>query len=194
MKLSDLKAIDVKTLGTATVSIKAAVVGALCIALASGGYYFDTQKQLEELKRVEATEGELRQAFEGKQKKAANLELYKAQLAQMRLNFGTMLRQLPSETEIPNLIEDISQTGLASGLEIDLFKPGPEARKDFYAEKPIQLKVHGDYHEFGKFASGVATLPRIVTLHNIILAPGKEGELMTMEATAKTYRYLEDGE
>lgn len=194
MKLSDFNSIDLKTLGTAPMPIKAGVVAVLCIALTGGGYYFDTQKQMDELKRVEAAEGELRLTFEGKQRKASNLELYKTQLEEMRRSFGAMLRQLPSETEIPSLIVDISQTGLASGLEIDLFKPGPEVRKDFYAEKPIQLKVRGDYHEFGKFASGVATLPRIVTLHNITLTPGKDGELMTMEAEAKTYRYLEDGE
>lgn len=194
MKFSDLNNIDLKTLGAAPAPVKLGVVALLCAALAGGGYYFDTQKQLEQLKKVEATEGELRQTFESKQKKAANLELYKAQLEEMRRTFGAMLRQLPSETEVPSLIVDISQTGLASGLEIDLFKPGPEVRKDFYAEKPIQLKVRGDYHEFGKFASGIAALPRIVTLHNITLSPDKEGDLMTMEAMAKTYRYLEDGE
>jgi type IV pilus assembly protein PilO len=194
MKLSDLNNLDLKTLGSAPMPVKAGVIAVLCIALAGGGYYFDTQKRLEQLKKAEAAEGELRQTFEIKQQKAANLELYKAQLEEMRRTFGAMLRQLPSETEIPSLIVDISQTGLASGLEIDLFKPGEELRKDFYAEKPIQLKVRGDYHEFGKFASGIAALPRIVTLHNVTLSPDKEGGLMTMEATAKTYRYLEDGE
>jgi type IV pilus assembly protein PilO len=194
MKLSELNSIDLKTIGTAPTPVKGGIIFVMCALLAGGGYYFDTQKQIDQLKKVEATEGELRQAFETKQKKAANLELYKAQLEEMRRSFGAMLRQLPSETEIPSLIVDISQTGLASGLEIDLFKPGPEIRKDFYAEKPIQLRVRGNYHEFGKFASGVAALPRIVTLHNIALTPGKDGGLMTMEATAKTYRYLEDGE
>jgi type IV pilus assembly protein PilO len=194
MKLSELNSIDLKTIGTAPAPAKVGIIFVMCALIAGGGYYFDTQKQLDQLKKVEATEGELRQAFETKQKKAANLELYKAQLEEMRRSFGAMLRQLPSETEIPSLIVDISQTGLASGLEIDLFKPGPEVRKDFYAEKPIQLRVRGNYHEFGKFASGVAALPRIVTLHNIALTPGKDGVLMTMEATAKTYRYLEEGE
>ncbi len=194
MKWSDLNSIDLKTLGTAPAPIKIGSIALLCAMLAGGGYYFDTQKQLEQLRKVEAVEGELRQTFEAKQKKAANLDLYKAQLEEMRRSFGAMLRQLPSETEIPSLIVDISQTGLASGLEIDLFKPGPEVRKDFYAEKPIQLKVRGDYHEFGKFASGIAALPRIVTLHNITLTPGKDGGLLIMEAIAKTYHYLEDGE
>jgi type IV pilus assembly protein PilO len=194
MKFSDLNSIDLKTLGTAPAPVKIGVIVLLCALLAGGGYYFDTQKQLEQLKKVEALEAELRQTFEAKQKKAANLDLYKAQLEEMRRSFGAMLRQLPSETEIPSLIVDISQTGLASGLEIDLFKPGPEVRKDFYAEKPIQLRVRGNYHEFGKFASGIAALPRIVTLHDIALSPGKDAGLMTMEATAKIYRYLEEGE
>jgi len=194
MKLSELNNIDLKTLGTAPAPVRAGAIILLCAALAGSGYYFDTQKQLQQLEQTAAVESELRQTFEVKQKKAANLELYKGQLEEMRRSFGAMLRQLPSKTEIPSLIVDISQTGLASGLEIDLFKPGPEIRKDFYAEKPIQLRVRGGYHEFGKFASGVAALPRIVTLHNIVLSPGKDNGPMTMEATAKTYRYLEDGE
>lgn len=194
MKLSDLNSIDLKTLGTAPPLVKIGVIGLLCTLLAGGGYHFDTQKQLEQLKAVEAGEGELRLAFEAKQQKAANLDLYKAQLEEMRRDFGAMLRQLPSETEIPGLIVDISQTGLASGLEIDLFKPEPEVIKDFYAERPIQLKVRGRYHEFGKFASGVAALPRIVTLHDISLSPGQDDGSITMEATVRTYRYLEGGE
>jgi type IV pilus assembly protein PilO len=110
----------------------------------------------------------------------------------MRRTFGTLLRQLPSKTEIPALIVDISQTGLASGLEIELFKPEAESRKEFYAEKPISLRVKGDYHQFGTFASEIAALPRIVTLHNISLSPSADSMMMT--ATAKTYRYLEEDE
>jgi type IV pilus assembly protein PilO len=194
MNFSDLRNIDLKTLARAPAPIKAGAIALLCVALAGSGYYVDTQNQLQLVKDAKAFEIELRQTFEVKQKKAANLKLYKGQIEEMRRSFGAMLRQLPSKTEVPSLIVDISQTGLASGLEIDLFKPGSELRKDFYAEKPIQLRVRGNYHEFGKFASGIAALPRIVTLHNIALSPGKDGELMTMEATAKTYRYLEDGE
>jgi len=194
MKFPAINSIDLKTLARAPAPVKAGAIALLCAALAGSGYYFDTHKQLQLMKQTEAAELELRQTFEVKQKMAANLELYKGQLEDMRRSFGAMLRQLPSKTEVPSLIVDISQTGLASGLEIDLFKPGSELRKDFYAEKPIQLRVRGEYHEFGKFASGIAALPRIVTLHNIALSPGKDGALMTMEATAKTYRYLEDGE
>ena len=147
------------------------------------------------MKRVQAKEVELKTTFENKAEKAANLELYKVQLEEMRRTFGTLLRQLPSKTEIPALIVDISQTGLASGLEIELFKPNPESRKEFYAEKPISLRVKGDYHQFGAFASEIAALPRIVTLHNISLTPSSgHSKDMTMTATAKTYRYLEEDE
>ncbi len=195
MDLADLNNlnIDFKNIAAAPLPVRIAIIVVLCAALAGGGYYFDTQGQLADLEKIQAREGELRNKFELKQRKAVNLELYKEQLEEMRRTFGTLLRQLPSKTEIPGLIVDISQTGLASGLEINLFKPGREIKKDFYAEKPIQLSVKGSYHEFGKFASGVAALPRIVTLHNIKLNPAKKG-MMTMSATAKTYRYLDEGE
>ncbi|MEN8131985.1 MAG: type 4a pilus biogenesis protein PilO [Pseudomonadota bacterium] len=194
MDLAALNNIDLNTISTAPLPIRIGAIVILCVAIIGAGYYFDTQDQLVELEKVETREGELRDKFESKQKKAANLEDYKKQLEEMRRTFGALLRQLPSKTEIPSLIVDVSQTGLASGLEIDLFRPESEIKKDFYAEKPIHLKVKGGYHEFGKFASGVAALPRIVTLHNIALNPGKEGSNMTMSATAKIYRYLEDGE
>lgn len=192
MDLSELKNLDISNLATASLPIRVGFILIVCAALMGAGYYFDTQHQLTDLEKVEAKEGELKSTFEVKAKKAANLELYKVQLEEMRRTFGTLVRQLPSETEIPGLIVDISQTGLASGLEIDLFKPGAEAKKDFYAEKPIQLRVKGGYHEFAAFASGIAALPRIVTLHNISLSPGKDNGPMTMSATAKTYRYLDD--
>jgi type IV pilus assembly protein PilO len=194
MDLAQINSIDFSTVGTAPLPIRIGVILILCIAIIGGGYYFDTQDQLVELEKVEAREGELRKTFESKQKKAANLEAYKKQLEQMRKTFGDLLRKLPSKTEIPGLIVDVSQTGLASGLEIDLFRPDKEVKKDFYAEKPIQITVNGSYHEFGNFVSDVAALPRIVTLHNISLKPSKEGSGMKMGATAKIYRYLEDGE
>ncbi len=193
LKNFDIASLDLNNLGSAPAAIKAILIAILCIAILGAGFYFDTREQLDQLERVEQKEGELKNRFEAKQRKAAHLEEYKQQLEEMRRTFGDMLRQLPSETEIPGLIVDISQTGLASGLEIDLFKPLPEARKGFYAEKPIQLRVRGTYHEMGAFASGVAGLPRIVTLHDISIAPSQGGSL-TMNATAKTYRYLEEGE
>ena len=192
--VAELNNFDLNNIGSAPLPLRIIVIVMLCAALIGAGYYFDTQNQLVELEKVEAKEGELRKTFEFKQKKAANLEIYKQQLEDMRKTFGTLLRQLPSKTEIPSLIVDVSQTGLASGLEIDLFKPGTEVKKEFYAEKPIHLNVKGKYHQFGRFVSGVSALPRIVTLHDITLTPGEKGQPMTMGAVAKTYRYLEEGE
>jgi type IV pilus assembly protein PilO len=148
-----------------------------------------------------AKERELRSIFEQKQKKAANLEEYKAQLAEIEKTFGDLLRQLPDKTQVPELLVDVSQTGLASGLEFELFKPAGEIAKDFYAELPIEIRVMGNYAEFGAFVSGLASLPRIVTIHNIKITPnGKEGAgkkavkfPLTMSALVKTYRYLEEG-
>lgn len=192
MTLSDINNIDFNNIGVAPLPVKIIMILILCAALAGAGYYFDTKNQLVELDKKKAEEGDLKQTFEARQKKAANLEAYKTLLADMERSFGDMLKQLPSKTEIPGLIVDISQTGLSSGLEIDLFRPANEVTKDFYAEKPIQLRVRGGYHELGAFASGVAALPRIVTLHDIKLQPGDPD--MTMTATAKTYRYLDEDE
>lgn len=189
MDLSELQGLNIANIGTSPLWVKVLMVSLICVGILFAGYYFHHKNQLQDLKRVQAKEQELRKTFEVKANKAANLELYKVQLEEMRRTFGTLLRQLPSKTEIPALIVDISQTGLASGLEIELFKPQPEVVQEFYAEKPISLRVKGDYHEFGTFASEIAALPRIVTLHNINLAPGKE---MTMTATVKTYRYMEE--
>ncbi len=192
MDFAELKNVNLANIGTAPLWVKVLLIGLVCIAILFAGYWLHHKNQLEDLKRVQAKEIELKTTFENKAEKAANLELYKVQLEEMRRTFGTLLRQLPSKTEIPALIVDISQTGLASGLEIELFKPNPESRKEFYAEKPISLRMKGDYHQFGNFASEIAALPRIVTLHNISLTPS--GDDMTMTATAKTYRYLEEDE
>nr|WP_320416311.1 type 4a pilus biogenesis protein PilO [Candidatus Reidiella endopervernicosa] len=135
---------------------------------------------------------DLKKAFEFKQRKAANLDAYKEQLAEMERTFGALLRQLPNKAEIADLLVDISQTGLASGLEFELFKPTAERNKEFYVEHPINLKVIGQYHEFGEFASGIAALPRIVTLHDIGISPHKSKDMLVMTARAKTYRYLEE--
>ena len=135
-----------------------------------------------------------RTTFENKQRKAANYDAYKAQLAQIEQSFGTMLRQLPGETEIPSLIVDISQTGLAAGLQEKLFVPQPEIPKDFYAEKPIKIRLTGGYHEIGNFVSGIAALPRIVTLHDITITPENQESFdnLSMEVTAQTYRYIDE--
>ncbi len=192
MDFSELKNINLANIGTSPLWVKVLIIGVACLAILFAGYYLHHKDQLEDLKRVQAKELELRTTFENKAEKASNLELYKVQLEEMRRTFGTLLRQLPSKTEIPALIVDISQTGLASGLEIELFKPQGESKKEFYAEKAIALRVKGDYHQFGAFASDIAALPRIVTLHNISLTPSDNK--MTMTAEVKTYRYLDEDE
>ena len=149
------------------------------------------------LQKAEADELDLRTQFENKQQRAANLDAYKGQLAEMERTFGAMLRQLPGKTEVPNLLVDISQTGLAAGLSEKLFQPGPEKSNGFYAELPIKIRLVGSYHQFGAFVSGIAALPRIVTLHDIQIGPveGKSTgnyDNLTMDVTAKTYRYIED--
>ncbi len=154
--------------------------------------YFDTQDQLAEMDSVEKKEIELKTIFEAKQKKAVNLEAYKLQLVEMEESFGAMLRQLPNKTEVADLLVDVSQTGLASGLEFELFKPQGEIPKDFYAELPISVRVIGNYLEFGNFVSGLASLPRIVTIHDVKISPISGGEKLSMEATVKTYRYLDE--
>jgi type IV pilus assembly protein PilO len=150
------------------------------------------------LERAQAEEQDLRKQFETKQQRAANLEAYKGQLAEMERSFGAMLRQLPGKTEVPNLLVDISQTGLAAGLSEKLFQPSAEKVNGFYAELPIKIRLVGSYHQFGQFVSGIAALPRIVTLHDIEIRPatgsgGSSGfDNLTMDVTAKTYRYMED--
>jgi len=156
------------------------------------GYWFHTKDQLVELEQVEQQEVDLRVIFEKKAQQAANLEAYEKQLEEMRESFGAMLRQLPNKTEVADLLVDVSQTGLASGLEFELFKPLAENPREFYAELPISIRVVGEYHEFGDFVSGVAALPRIVTLHNVNI--NRAGEMLSMDLTAKTYRYLETEE
>jgi type IV pilus assembly protein PilO len=156
------------------------------------GYWFHTKDQLLELETVERQETDLRVIFEKKAQQAANLEAYEKQLEEMRESFGAMLRQLPNKTEVADLLVDVSQTGLASGLEFELFKPQQENPREFYAELPISIRVIGEYHEFGNFVSGVAALPRIVTLHNVNIS--RAGNLLAMDLTAKTYRYLESEE
>ncbi|MCW8829202.1 MAG: type 4a pilus biogenesis protein PilO [Gammaproteobacteria bacterium] len=185
--------LDPDNIGNWPVLVRGLIVLIVAVAVLGAGYYFDTQNQLEVLARHESTENTLKKDFEKKQSKAVNLEAYQAQMVEMEESFGTMLRQLPSKTEVADLLVDITQTGLASGLEFDLFKPNNESPKEFYAELPISIEVNGGYHQLGAFVSGVAALPRIVTLHDIQIKAGKEGQLK-MAATAKTYRYLDEDE
>ncbi len=201
MNMDELNDLDLSNIGVWPWPVKAILVLLLCIGVGVAWYFLDTKEQYINLDRVEKKELDLRKSFEEKQAKAANLEKYKQQLDEMRESFGAMLRQLPDKTEVAELLVDVSQMGLASGLEFELFQPQGEIPKEFYAELPIKLRVVGGYHEFGKFVSGLAGLPRIVTIHDINIRaqpqsrgstdPNKKGELI-MEATAKTYRYLDE--
>src|SRR5688572_19744041 len=158
---------------------------------------FVWQRQRPELQRFESEEQQLRVEFRTKHAKAVNLDVYKQQLTDIERSFGALLRQLPGKTEVPNLLVDISQTGLAAGLEEKLFQPAPEQRRDFYAELPIKIRLSGSYHEFGEFVSGIAALPRIVTLHDIEIKPDAKDssyDQLTLDLTAKTYRYLDEEE
>jgi len=190
MNLQDINW-DFNEAGNWPVAIKIAAVVLASILVMVAWVYYDTVDQWDGLEKVEKKELALKKTFERKQAKAVNLEAYKQQLADMQKQFGAMLQQLPNKTQIADLLVDVSQAGLASGLEFNLFQPSGERRKDFYAEKPIRLTVVGSYHEFGEFVSNLAALPRIVTMHNVSITPGK-GENMTMNATAKTYRYLDE--
>lgn len=192
MNLSEINW-DMDAAGTWPLPIKIAAVVLVCVLVAAGWVYMDTMDQRAELEKVTKQEDDLKKKFEIKQKKAVNLETYKEQLQDMEESFGTMLRQLPDRTEVASLLVDVSQTGLASGLEFELFKPQGEVKKGFYAELPINVKVLGGFAEFGTFVSGLASLPRIVTIHNVNITPGKDKTKMKMSAVVKTYRYLEDG-
>jgi type IV pilus assembly protein PilO len=196
--LDQLRNLDPNDPGRWPLGVRVGTVAILFLLAASAGYYFFVWKsQRPLLLEARAKETELMESLRTKAKRAANLEAYRAQLAEMEKSFGAMLRQLPNKTEVPNLLVDISQTGLASGLEEKLFQPQGEVRKDFYAELPIAIRLTGGYHEMGKFASGIAALPRIVTLHDIEIVPGDRnanpGQL-TLNVTAKTYRYLDEEE
>jgi type IV pilus assembly protein PilO len=193
--LEELRTLDVNDVGRWPLAFRTAVIAIVFVLVVGIGVWFWIVKDMRpQLQRAEQEEQTLRVAFENKQRKAANYDAYKAQLAQIEQSFGTMLRQLPGETEIPSLIVDISQTGLASGLEEKLFQPQPEVPKDFYAEKPILIQLSGGYHEVANFVSGVAALPRIVTLHNIRITPESPDayDELSLEVTAKTYRYIEE--
>ena len=192
-KLNELDINDLKLIGTAPWFVKSILIAILFVIIVVAGYFVDTTSQLDALKIVENEETSLKQTLDQKQSKAVNLQAYKQQLEDMRQSFGALLRQLPNKTEIETLLTDISQTGISSGLEINYFEPSGLNPKEFYAEFPIKLEVTGRYHEFAEFISGVAALPRIVTLRNIKIKKGKAvGVKLTMELTAVTYQYLDE--
>jgi type IV pilus assembly protein PilO len=193
--VDDLKTLDTSDPGRWPLPIRAGAVGIVFVALvAAGVYFFVIKEEMPLLERAERQETELRGQFEERQRKAANFDAYRAQLAEIERDFGAMLRQLPGKTEVPSLLVDISQTGLGAGLEEQLFQPTGEVQKDFYAELPIKLRYTGSYHELGTFVSGIAALPRIVTLHDITIEPlGDDSpDELSLDVTAKTYRYLDE--
>jgi len=193
--VEDLRNLDVNDVGRWPLAFRAAVIAIVFVGVVGLGIYFTIIKDKRPLlQRAQNDEETLRITFENKQRKAANYDAYRAQLSQIEQSFGTMLRQLPGKTEIPSLIVDISQTGLAAGLQEKLFQPQPERRKDFYAEKPIKIRLSGGYHEIANFVSGIAALPRIVTLHDINITPEEKGSFdkLSLEVTAQTYRYLDE--
>ena len=198
--LEELRALDPRDPGRWPFVVRASTVGVCFVVLTLVAFYFfvwtDLNPQLEQLQDQEQ---QLRGEFRGKHAKATNLDVYKQQLGDIEKSFGAMLRQLPSKTEVDNLLVDISQTGLAAALDQKLFQPEGEAKKDFYAERPIKIRFAGSYHQFGAFVSGIAALPRIVTLHDVKIEPASKAggvgfDQLQMELTAKTYRYLDDVE
>lgn len=197
----DLNDLDFNNAGNWPLPIKLVAVLILCAAVGFAGYWFDTKDQLATLDNAKAKELELKKEFQTKQAVAANLIPYRKQMKEMEKSFGALLLQLPSKTEVAELLVDVSREGLKAGLEFELFKPEAEIKRDFYAEYPIKIRVVGTYHQFGNFASGIAALPRIVTLHNLKInqqskskTKGGPSTLLVMDATANTYRYLDQDE
>jgi type IV pilus assembly protein PilO len=193
----ELQTLDPQKPGNWPLYVRVATVIIVMLAIVGGGYYYFVTPLLDELAGVQQEEVGLKETFETKQRKVASLDALKEQLAEMERSFGTMLRVLPSRAEIANLLIDISQTRLANSLEEELFQPQGEAPKEFYAEVPNRIVVNGTYHEMGGFVSGVASLPRIVTIEDVNISaaptPGAKDNLK-MSAVAKTYRYLDDSE
>jgi type IV pilus assembly protein PilO len=196
-KKVDLRNLDFNNSGAWPFQVKIGACILLIVVVVGLAWYLKVSDQRIQLEKEEGTELTLREEFQGKQGRAANLEPLKQQLAQMEVMLQQMLRQLPSKNEMPDLIVDVSQTALASGINNELFQPGAETQREFYAEKPISLRMVGTYHQFGAFVSGVASLPRVVimTMHDIQLKPRGAGETtLVLEGTVKTYRYLDEEE
>ena len=205
--LEALKKIDYRDVARWPLALQVVTIAVVCLLVLGAGIWFDTRDQLGLLDLASRQEGELKKTFVIKQHKAANLPAYRQQMKEMKTSFGTMLRQLPGKTEVAELLLDVSQAGLQSGLEFELFKPDAEQPAEFYAELPIHIKVTGHYHQFGDFVSRVAALSRIVTLHDFSIQPSEsevvaasaqkdqpDRNQLVMAVTAKTYRYLGEDE
>jgi len=196
--VQELRGLDPRDPGRWPFPVRALAI-AICFVIVAATlvYFFVWQDRMPQLKQRQDQEQQLRNEYRSKHAKAVNLAVYKQQLADIEKSFGALLRQLPSKTEVPNLLVDISQTGLAAALQEKLFQPGQEVKRDFYAELPIKITLTGSYHDFGAFVSGIAALPRIVTLHDIQIAPLEKTsgfDQLQLELTAKTYRYLDEDE
>lgn len=197
MKLDDFNNIDFKNAGSLPMPVKLVLLSFLFLVLIGLGYWFLWSPQIDEFDQAQAKEQELRQVFLSKKSQAVKIEAYKQQMINIEKTFGALLKQLPDKSQMDGLLTDINQAGLGRGLEFDLFKPGQETIADFYAEMPIQIKIKGSYHDVGAFATDISRLSRIVTLNDMSIAPlnkdTKDGPL-TLEAVAKTYRYLDSSE
>jgi type IV pilus assembly protein PilO len=202
--LNELRDLDFSDIGSAPTSVRYVILSVLLIVILVIGYVLLIKAKTEQLEMVQKLELSLRAQFEQKQAKAANLEAYEAQLAEMQELLETMFRQLPSRTEMDKLLVDVSQTALGAGIDVQLFQPNAEAYHDFYAERPISVRMLGDYHQFGEFVSGVASLPRVVilTMHDIALRRATDRDIgvsrndgrLILEGTVKTYRYIDEEE
>jgi type IV pilus assembly protein PilO len=202
--LNEFRDLDFNDIGSAPTSVRYVILAFLLAIILTIGYFLLIQAKIEQLELVQNLETSLRIDFEAKQAKAANLESYELQLAEMQELLETMFRQLPGKTEMDKLLVDVSQTALGAGIDVQLFQPNAEAYHDFYAERPISVRMLGDYHQFGEFVSGVASLPRVVilTMHDIALRRATERDVgaragdgrLILEGTVKTYRYIDEEE
>ena len=197
MKLDDFNNIDFKNMGSLPMPVKLVLLSFLFLILMGLGYWFLWSDQMAEIDQAKAKEQELRKVFLDKKAQAIKVEAYKQQMVDIEKTFGALLKQLPDKSQMDGLLTDINQAGLGRGLEFDLFKPGQETVAEFYAEMPIQIKIRGNYHDIGAFATDISKLSRIVTLNDLTIAPiGKDTKdsMLSLDATAKTYRYLDASE
>lgn len=199
MNFDDFNNIDFNNLGSLPAPVKLVLLSLLALVLIVGGYFALWSTEIEAFEQAQQKEQQLRQTFIAKKSQAVKIEAYRQQMVDIEKTFGALLKQLPDKSEMDGLLTDINQSGLGRGLEFELFKPGNEIIADFYAEMPIQIKVQGNYHDVGAFATDVSKLSRIVTLNDLTLTPQTKnlkggGGVLTLEAIAKTYRYLDSSE
>ena len=193
--LEEFKRTNWKDPGTWHAAPKLIVLLGILIAIPVAGYFIDTSTQIEDLEKLRGQETRLKDQYLDKKKQAINLDLHRQQLREIDTQFGALLRQLPNRSQMDALLVDINQAGLGRGLQFELFRPAPaEITREFYAERPITVRVTGSYHDMGAFASDVGQLPRIVTLNDVTISADPKGGVLTMDATARTFRYLDDDE